>query len=248
MKFYVETTTDTWFKTREEQAATLGNHQKQAVLKGAKFEIVKLNTNSKTNHVLIELKEPSKKTWFVYRHHVRFLDESGNIIERIPVLEAPVTEKEIEDDAKNPDFGKTDLGKKIIIKPTNQVVYENQLILPNGHFTWKEVLNVPTRIPQTKEHLNNLINLIKKVEPWREKIGKPFVVTSCYRPEPWNSRAGGAKYSKHLKGAAIDFYIPGLTKHDLWKIFNPSWQGGVGIYNYDAYIIHLDTDGFRRWR
>ena len=54
---------------------------------------------------------------------------------------------------------------------------------------------------------NNLKNLIEKLlDPVREKLGKPIIVTSGYRNEKLNKAVGGAKNSNHLYGCAADIH------------------------------------------
>lgn len=57
--------------------------------------------------------------------------------------------------------------------------------------------------------LENLTRLVETcLQPARDNIGKPFVVTSGYRP-PWLNRAvGGSDDSRHMYGCAVDFKVP----------------------------------------
>lgn len=65
--------------------------------------------------------------------------------------------------------------------------------------------------------LENLERLVETVlQPARTAVGRPFVITSGYRP-PWLNRAvKGALDSRHLYGCAADFKVPGI---DLAKAF-----------------------------
>lgn len=55
---------------------------------------------------------------------------------------------------------------------------------------------------------NNIMNLINKLlNPVREKLGKPIIVTSGYRPKPLNDAVGGSPTSNHLTGCAADIHI-----------------------------------------
>ena len=65
------------------------------------------------------------------------------------------------------------------------------------------------------ENIERLVNLC--LQPAREAIGKPFVITSGYRP-PWLNRLiNGAKDSRHMYGCAADFVVPTA---DLEQVFS----------------------------
>lgn len=116
---------------------------------------------------------------------------------------------------------------------------------------WYEAVHYNTstkqaRIP-TAAHARNIIALAREVGKAREQIGKPFRVTSWYRPEPWNSRAGGASRSQHLEGKGIDIAVEGETGRSLAQKLS-WWRGGMGIYRSLPHIIHLDNrPGVARW-
>ena len=52
---------------------------------------------------------------------------------------------------------------------------------------------------------------LKHIQSIRTHYGKPMTITSGLRCEYENKRVGGAKNSGHLKGYAVDFYMPGVT-------------------------------------
>ena len=71
------------------------------------------------------------------------------------------------------------------------------------------IYNVPD-----KEHLDNLLLLICNVlQPLRNYIQKPIIITSGYRNPRLNSHPliNGAPNSQHCTGQACDFIIKGLT-------------------------------------
>jgi zinc D-Ala-D-Ala carboxypeptidase len=49
------------------------------------------------------------------------------------------------------------------------------------------------------------------LQPIRDRIGKPFIITSWYRSPALNKAVGGVQTSAHLSGTAIDVNIQGLT-------------------------------------
>ena len=60
--------------------------------------------------------------------------------------------------------------------------------------------------------LDNLLELIFYVlQPLRDKLGKPMIITSGYRNSQVNKLVGGANNSGHLYGQAADFIVKGMT-------------------------------------
>ena len=71
----------------------------------------------------------------------------------------------------------------------------------------------------TASVLDNLRNLASEVlEPIREQVMGPLVITSGYRPKALNDLIGGSKDSDHLTGCAADVHAPGMSLYDLSKI------------------------------
>ena len=100
--------------------------------------------------------------------------------------------------------------------------------LPDGmigkYFSLDEVIDSPTceaqginNIPGTNE-LNNAQALVRYVlDPLREYIGRPILVTSLYRSNECNNEVGGAEHSRHKLGKAADIqlWIDGVRRNDL---------------------------------
>jgi len=98
---------------------------------------------------------------------------------------------------------------------------------------------------ERKQHCHNAILLCEALEKIREIWGQPLIIMSGYRSRRLNRAVGGAKYSKHLTGRAVDFYIhevPLQTVYNKIKDHN----GGLAI-NQRAGYIHIDTGAKRRW-
>ena len=67
--------------------------------------------------------------------------------------------------------------------------------------------------PQTEEVVENLRALCLEVlQPLRDHLGKPVVVSSGYRCKDLNKKVGGAENSQHLKGEAADIKVSGREK------------------------------------
>ncbi len=122
-------------------------------------------------------------------------------------------------------------------------------IIPNGSFTWAEATHGGTRMPPNQATLDAMIRIARLAQQARDRIGRPFHVTSWYRPPEVNRRVGGASRSRHIVGDAIDFYCDGLTGNQLYWALDPWWPGGLGRYRQFPRLCHLDSRGFRsRWR
>lgn len=83
--------------------------------------------------------------------------------------------------------------------------------------------------------------LVLLCECLRVRINKPLVVNSAYRTEAYNKKVGGAEFSQHLYGAAVDLKTPaGWTPEKMAAIArkNMTDWGGVGIYDWG---IHVDV-------
>lgn len=60
--------------------------------------------------------------------------------------------------------------------------------------------------------LDNLLELIFYVlQPLRDKLGKPMIITSGFRSKKVNELVGGVSNSQHLYGQACDFVVNGMT-------------------------------------
>ena len=62
------------------------------------------------------------------------------------------------------------------------------------------------------ESLDNMLELICScLQPIRDKIKNPMIITSGYRCAELNRIVGGKSNSQHLRGEAVDFIIKGIT-------------------------------------
>jgi uncharacterized protein YcbK (DUF882 family) len=98
----------------------------------------------------------------------------------------------------------------------------------------------------------HLIDLIWEVE--RETGSKAPVWVVCgYRSPQTNAmlrrRSGGvARFSQHMLGHAMDFYIPGVSLEQLRVIGLRLQRGGVGFYpTSGSPFVHMDTGNVRHW-
>ena len=81
----------------------------------------------------------------------------------------------------------------------------------------------------------------------RHKIGKPVIITSGYRTPAWNEKAGGAKYSYHMRGMAADIRVNGMSPKELAKELDKIVENSCGIIVYNGWV-HFDTRNGKKYR
>ena len=98
----------------------------------------------------------------------------------------------------------------------------------------------------------HLIDLVWEVQ--RETGSKePIWVVCGYRSPETNAMlrrhsSGVARFSQHILGHAMDFYIPGVPLEQLRNIGLRLQRGGVGFYpTSGSPFVHMDTGGIRHW-
>jgi uncharacterized protein YcbK (DUF882 family) len=97
-----------------------------------------------------------------------------------------------------------------------------------------------------------LIDLLWEVQ--RETgSDQPIYVVCGYRAPETNAMlrrrsSGVARFSQHMLGHAVDFYIPGVPLEQLRAIGLRLQRGGVGFYpTSGSPFVHMDTGGVRMW-
>ncbi len=100
----------------------------------------------------------------------------------------------------------------------------------------------------------HLIDLVWEVE--REAGTKEPVQVVCgYRSPQTNAmlrhrsaHSGVARFSQHMLGHAMDFYVPGVPLEQLREYGLRLQRGGVGFYpESGSPFVHMDTGGVRMW-
>jgi uncharacterized protein YcbK (DUF882 family) len=98
----------------------------------------------------------------------------------------------------------------------------------------------------------HLIDLVWEVQ--REaNTSSPIQVVCGYRSPQTNAMlrhrsSGVARFSQHMLGHAMDFYIPGIPLEQLREIGLRLQRGGVGFYpTSGSPFVHMDTAGIRMW-
>jgi uncharacterized protein YcbK (DUF882 family) len=98
----------------------------------------------------------------------------------------------------------------------------------------------------------HLIDLVWEVH---RDVGatEPIWVVCGYRSPETNSMlrqrsSGVAKFSQHMLGKAMDFYIPGVPLEQMRAVGLYLQRGGVGFYpSSGSPFVHLDTGSVRHW-
>lgn len=86
--------------------------------------------------------------------------------------------------------------------------------------------------------LDNMLNLIYYcLQPIREKLNKPMIITSGYRNQRVNELVGGVAASQHTKGQAVDFQIKGMTPREIVSLIKASnLEFDQLINEYDKWV------------
>ncbi|MCA6106060.1 DUF882 domain-containing protein [Bradyrhizobium cenepequi] len=91
-------------------------------------------------------------------------------------------------------------------------------------------------------------------EVYRDVDGKqPINIISSYRSPATNAMlrrrsSGVARYSQHMLGHAMDFFIPGVPLEQIRYAGLRLQRGGVGFYpTSGSPFVHLDTGSIRHW-
>lgn len=83
--------------------------------------------------------------------------------------------------------------------------------------------------------INNLKALCEHVlQPLREHLNCPIIITSGYRCQKLNEKVGGTWNSQHLKGEAADFICPGKNLKDIFAWMRGNLQFDQLLYEFNA--------------
>ena len=126
--------------------------------------------------------------------------------------------------------------------------YLSEPIVPDGNFTWAEATKNGSRIPVNRNVTYGIIRIARVMEEVRARLGdRPISVNSWYRDPASNRAVGGALYSRHMSGDALDFVVIGLHAYTVYDRLN-SWWGGRGGLASSSIFTHIDARGYyARW-
>lgn len=131
------------------------------------------------------------------------------------------------------------------------VDYSKAIVL-NGSFTWAEYALLREwnayAIP-TEAQEKSAIDLFTKLQPLRQALGKPLLITSGARTIQYTNflRAKGipaARQSAHIDWAGVDIKCPSMTNEALWRFLDARWLGRMENLKATPTWCHLDT---REW-
>ena len=91
--------------------------------------------------------------------------------------------------------------------------------------------------------LDCMLNLIVYcLQPVRDTLKKPMIISSGFRNSEVNRLVGGAKNSQHLKGQAVDFIVKGMTINQIIEIIKKSnieYDQLINEYNKWVHISYV---------
>lgn len=91
--------------------------------------------------------------------------------------------------------------------------------------------------PEQIQNLNNLVSHV--LDPLREVIKAPIIITSGFRSYELNKMIGGAPNSQHLSGCAADIKCCTRTETDtLWQILTRRTSRGQWYFVFDQAIYY----------
>ncbi len=246
---------DTVFKTQPVQSSQLATDDKVLVKKGTVF-LLNSYAQPADNHVRVAfqgafLGPKNLTTWFAY---VPDIEIEGTSIGNNPNDRgvAPV------DSGKDPATP-VDRGIRLQLPGLKGTYYSNDPIYPvnqygqRGNFTWGEALHVNWatgyyRKPANAKVVQGILKVARAMEEIRRMYGdRPIRINSWYRDPATNAAVGGARFSRHLSGDAVDFVIPGVSCFNVYARLSP-WWGNRGGLASSSVFTHIDVRGYRaRW-
>jgi uncharacterized protein YcbK (DUF882 family) len=82
------------------------------------------------------------------------------------------------------------------------------------------------------------------LQPLRDKLGKPIIITSGFRSRLLNQHVNGAANSQHMKGEAADIQVVGIEIAELVNIIKdtlPVWHQLINEYDEWVHISYKKT-------
>lgn len=114
------------------------------------------------------------------------------------------------------------------------------------HFSLSEMKNSDTAIklnisnePTTVEYgsMTKLINNV--LEPLRQYLKRPIIITSGYRSKILNKAIKGAPNSQHMKGQAADLVFRGMYDAYIWVVDNLDYDQVIWEQSSTREWIHV---------
>lgn len=230
---------DTYFKLSTAQSSSLSDNEKILIPKGTEYE-VDSEEPAENGHVKVtlttaKLSPQSLNIWYIFSDHVEI---EGTEEENQPQDQPEAQTTKISTLKSGP----------IKLPGHSSTFYLSDPIIEGGHFSWAEATHNGTRIPVSKDIVENIIKIAKCMEEVREYLGgRAITVNSWYRDPVTNRKVGGASQSRHMVGDAIDFTAAGMHPSEVHKKIEPWWGNRGGIASASCFT-HIDARGYRaRW-
>jgi uncharacterized protein YcbK (DUF882 family) len=149
-------------------------------------------------------------------------------------------------ETKTLSFHHTHSGEDLTVTFKREGRYDEAALKQLNHFLrdW--------RTQESTEMDRRLFDILWEV--YRDVDGKqPIQIISSYRSPATNAMlrrrsSGVARFSQHMLGHAMDFYIPGVPLEQIRFAGLRLQRGGVGFYpTSGSPFVHLDTGSIRHW-
>jgi len=122
------------------------------------------------------------------------------------------------------------------------------------NFSISELIHSDTAIrhninnmPDIKSIDNMLELIVYCLQPIRDKLKKPMIITSGFRNQQVNKLVGGVANSQHTTGQAVDFYVNGMTIKELKDfIIKLGIEYDQAINEYDRWLHISYNKGHNR--
>lgn len=93
------------------------------------------------------------------------------------------------------------------------------------------------------EQCDNLLNLIFYcLQPIRDKLKRPMIITSGFRCPKVNFFAGGAINSGHLNGTCADFVVKGMPVEQAYQFIKKSGIKYTQLIQEKGKWVHIQYD------
>lgn len=115
------------------------------------------------------------------------------------------------------------------------------------YFKWSEALYLPAVQAYAKptiEQATNIMRVCKYLDAIRAHYNTPITINSWLRPDKYNKLIGGAMFSHHRTGLAVDFEVLGLTAEKVRQDMkvNKFLVPGCSFENSVTWV-HMQLDG-----
>ena len=213
-----------------------------AAAAGDEYSIVHSVFVESLSHLYVVLEKPlngeNKTRWWLYANdwQIEGTEQDNNPVES--VVNSP--KQELPPPPPEPN--------RFYVPGIKSELSENSPIYADGkalNFTWGEATKGGDRIPVDSLVTQRIIRAARYMQDIRDYLGgNPIIITSWYRDPATNRAIGGATFSEHLKGHAVDFYVVGEDEVDTFYRLKSFCNGGLAVGNG---FVHVDMGASGRW-